>query len=187
MPAHQKKLLRIAMKNKRSLLYTSHPKAGQQLATLFFEHFNFPLSTVVGAYWPIGSELDLRPLLSQLVEKGYHCALPCITSHGLVFREWTKETVLVNGTFQTLEPSPDMSLLVPHVLLIPLLAFDKRGHRLGYGQGHFDKYLHHHPTLTIGVGFRGQEIEEIPRQPHDFALDSILTEEGLLCCHKESL
>jgi 5-formyltetrahydrofolate cyclo-ligase len=53
---------------------------------------------------------------------------------------------------------------------------------LGYGQGHFDRYLHQHPTLTIGIGYKGQEIEEIPNQSHDFALDYILTEQGVVSC-----
>lgn len=180
MPAHQKKLLRVAMKDKRALLSQRHPDAGHKIVPLFFEHFSFPPSTVVGGYWPIGHELDQRPLLFRLVEEGYRCALPCITSQGLVFREWTKDTVLVKGSFQTLEPPPSMANLIPSIVLVPLLAFDKRGHRLGYGQGHFDKYLHQHPTLTIGVGFSEQEIKEVPCQSHDFALDYILTEEGVL-------
>src|SRR3990167_4943507 len=180
MPAIKKKLLRIAMKEKRAILSQQYPNAGHKLATLFFENFNLPHHTIVGGYWPIGREFDSRPLLNSLLDRGYKCALPCITPQGLTFRVWTKTTALEKGSFQTLEPPPTADAVVPHVLLVPLLAFDKRGHRLGYGQGHFDQYLHRHSTMTIGIGFKEQEVEEIPHQSHDFALTYILTEEGVL-------
>lgn len=175
-----KKRLRIAMKEKRTLLFQQHPEAGNRIATLFFEILDLPPYLIVGAYWPIGSELDTRPLLKKLMEQGFECALPRITPQGLEFHLWTESIPLMKGTFQTFEPPSTIAVVVPDVLLVPLLAFDKRGHRLGYGQGHFDRYLHQHPTLTIGIGFKGQEIKEIPRQSHDFALDYILTEEGLV-------
>lgn len=180
MTASQKKRLRIAMKEKRTLLFQQNPGAGDRISTLFFEIFDLEPDVIVGAYWPIGSELDARPLLKKLREKGFRCALPYVAPQGLEFHIWTELTPLIKGSFQTLEPPPTADVIVPDILLVPLLAFDKRGHRLGYGQGHFDRYLHQHPALTIGIGFKGQEIEEIPHQPHDFALDYILTEEGVV-------
>lgn len=183
MVVSQKKLLRIAMKEKRVYLSQQHPDAGDRVATLFFETFDLPPSAIVGGYWPIGSELDIRPLLKKLGEKGCRCALPCITSEGLEFHLWTESIPLRRGAFQTFEPPATDNVIIPHVLLVPLLAFDRRGHRLGYGQGHFDRYLHQHSVLTVGVGFKGQEIEEIPHQSHDFALDYVLTEEGLISEH----
>ncbi len=175
----QKNLLRIEMKKKRTHLFQEHPDAGNLLATRFFENFGLPPAGIVGAYWPIGSELDVRPLLKKLMEKEFKCALPYITSQGLEFQIWTEASPLVKGVFQFFEPHPTTPV-VPDALLVPLLAFDKRRHRLGYGQGHFDRYLHRHPTLTIGIGFKGQEVEHIPTQSHDFALDYILTEEGVV-------
>lgn len=168
------------MKEKRAVLSHQHPQASHQLARLFFENFNLPLHTIIGAYWPIGSEFNTRPLLNNLLERGYACALPSITRQGLQFRAWGKTTTLVKGSFQILEPPLTAPVVIPDVLLVPLLAFDKCGHRLGYGQGHFDRYLHQHPAMTIGIGFKGQEVEEIPSQAHDFALNYILTEGGLL-------
>jgi len=180
MIAAQKKLLRASMKKKRSLLFQENPDAGETLADLFFE--NIPLSshTIVGGYWPIGSELDVRPLLRKLAAREVMCALPRITSEGLEFHLWTDTMDLVRGVFGINEPPPSTLTVTPHIVLVPLLAFDKRGHRLGYGQGHFDRYLHQHPALTIGIGFRDQEIEQIPYQPHDFALDYILTEREMI-------
>jgi 5-formyltetrahydrofolate cyclo-ligase len=176
----QKKLLRIAMKEKRALLFQQNPDAGDRIATFFFEIFDLPPLGIVGAYWPIGSELDVRPLIKKLMEKGFRCALPRITPQGLEFHLWTEPFSLVKGSFQVFEPLPIANPVVPDALLVPLLSFDKRRHRLGYGQGHFDRYLHEHSVLTIGIGFKGQQIEELPTQPHDFALDYILTEEGLI-------
>lgn len=180
MTVFQKKRLRIEMKERRALLFHENPDAGDQVATLFFENFTIPTYGIVGAYWPMGNELDIRPLLKKLMEKGIKCALPRITLQGLEFHIWTESHPLVKGSFQAFEPLPHDAPVLPDVLLVPLLAFDKRGHRLGYGQGHFDRYLQHHPALTIGIGFKGQEMAEVPTQPHDFALDYILTEEGLI-------
>ncbi len=180
MPASQKKMLRLVMKEKRALLSQNHPDAGETISKLFFDFFNFPPKTVIGGYWPMGSELDIRPLLKTLIAKKFNCALPCITSEGIFFRLWKPSSSLVEGKFKIFEPDPSSPLVIPDVLLVPLLAFDKAGHRLGYGQGHYDKFLHQHKVMTIGIGFKGQEIDKIPHQPHDFALNYILTEEGLV-------
>jgi 5-formyltetrahydrofolate cyclo-ligase len=175
----QKQALRETMKKKRELLFQQHPEAGEKIADLFVSFFDFPLQTIIGAYWPIGSELDLRPLLHRLITKGFLCALPCVTSEGLLFRTWDPSLSLVKGSFQLLEPPLTASLLTPDVLLVPLLAFDKKGHRLGYGKGHYDHYLRHHDPLTVGVGFKDQGVENIPHEAHDIALNFILTEASL--------
>lgn len=168
------------MKEKRALLFQQYPDAGHRIARLFFENFKFSSPLVIGGYWPIGSELDVRPLLKMLEEMQFKCSLPCITEQGMIFRVWTQLTPLVKGPFQLLEPPLTADPVVPNVLLVPLLSFDKHGHRLGYGQGHFDRYLHQHSVLTIGIGFRGQAVDEIPHQLHDFSLDYILTEGGVI-------
>lgn len=179
MPASQKKIMRLMMKERRAMLFQQHPAAGEHIATLFFDTFALPFQTVIGGYWPIGSEMNLRPLLYKLIEKDFKCALPCITPEGLLFRLWRPLTPLENGDFGISEPPITAPIVSPDILFVPLLAFDKDGHRLGYGQGHYDHYLHHHKSITIGIGFKGQEVDEIPRQPHDFALDYILTEEEI--------
>ncbi|OJW51092.1 MAG: 5-formyltetrahydrofolate cyclo-ligase [Alphaproteobacteria bacterium 41-28] len=180
MPASQKKLMRIVMKEKRRILFQDRPDAGEKIVTHFFNFFDLPPDAIVGGYWPMKSELDIKPLLNKLLDKGFRCALPSITSEGLIYRAWTSSTHLEKGTFHALEPPSTAPATIPNVLLVPLLAFDKEGHRLGYGQGHFDRLLHQHKVLTIGVGFRGQEVEQIPRQDHDFALNYILTEKGVM-------
>jgi 5-formyltetrahydrofolate cyclo-ligase len=180
MPASQKQLMRAVMKEKRRILFQEHPDAGEKITIHFFNFFSLSSDAIVGGYWPMKSELDIRPLSNKLFEEGFKCALPCITSKGLIYRKWTPVTHLEKGLFQALEPLSTAPVIIPNVLLVPLLAFDKEGHRLGYGQGHFDRFLHQHKVLTIGIGFKDQEVEKIPRQAHDFALDYILTEKGVV-------
>jgi 5-formyltetrahydrofolate cyclo-ligase len=180
MPALEKKIMRQVMKERRALLFQQHPNVGEQLADFFTDAFDLPLQTVIGGYWPMGNELDIKPLLYKLIAKKFPCALPCLTSEGLSFRSWTPSTRLEAGDFGIQMPPLTAPVVFPTLLFVPLLAFDKSGNRLGYGQGHYDRYLHHHPSLTIGVGFKGQEVENIPHQSHDFPLDYVLTEGGLI-------
>lgn len=180
MPVSQKKALRVQMKERRAMLFQQYPEAGEHIKALFFESFEYLPQSIVGGYWPMGSELDIKPLLYKLIEKEFSVTLPCITPEGLMFRLWTPSTPLEKGAFQALEPPLTAPCAIPDVLLVPLLAFDREGHRLGYGQGHFDRFLHLHKVLTIGIGFKGQEVDQIPRQAHDFSLDTILTEEGVI-------
>lgn len=176
----EKQQLRDIMKEKRQILFQQHPEASKKIITLFLDFMDTPSPQKVGGYWPIGSELDIRPLLHKLIEKGFMCALPCVTLTGLLFRAWEPPLSLVKGKFQIWEPPLTSSPITPDILLVPLLAFDKRGHRLGYGQGHYDRYLQHHQVITIGVGFKDQEVDHLPSQPHDFPLNFILTETEII-------
>ncbi|MBI2707922.1 MAG: 5-formyltetrahydrofolate cyclo-ligase [Proteobacteria bacterium] len=184
MSVSKKQALRAIMKEKREVLFQKHPEAGEKIAALFFNFFDLPPHIIIGAYWPIGSELDIRPLLNKLIDRGFACALPCIEQEGLLFRLWNPSLRLVKGKFYLWEPPVSCSTAIPDVLLVPLLAFDKTGHRLGYGQGHYDRYLHHHKPLTLGVGFKGQEVEKIAHQSHDVPLDFIVTEEEVRASKK---
>jgi len=179
MSLSKKQTLRELMKKKRALLFQQYPQAGEKIATLFFDFFDLPHQTIIGAYWPIGSEFEIRPLLSKLIAEGFTCALPCVEQEGLLFRVWEPSLILVKRNFQLLEPPITSPIVQPDVLLVPLLAFDKGGHRLGYGQGHYDRYLQHYKALTVGIGFKEQEVEKIPSQSHDIPLDFIMTEEGV--------
>lgn len=174
-----KQTLRSLMIGKRAQIAKLHPEAPEKIIEFFFNFFKFPLETLIGAYWPIRTELDVRPLLHTLISKGFRCALPCTVPGGLQFRLWSPSLNLVEGKSNTLEPPLSSQLVTPEVLLAPLLAFDKKGHRLGYGQGHYDQYLADHEALTIGVGFKEQEVDSIAFEPHDFSLDYVLTEKGV--------
>ncbi|MBA1155851.1 5-formyltetrahydrofolate cyclo-ligase [Microvirga mediterraneensis] len=140
--------------------------------------------TPVGGYWPIRSEVDPRPLMEALIERGQDVALSQILHPHLSWRQWQPGDVLVKGGFGVREPGPDAPEVFPKALLVPLVAFDRRGGRIGYGKGHFDRAIAaletQHPVLTIGLAYAVQEIDEVPVEPHDRRLDMIITEAELI-------
>jgi 5-formyltetrahydrofolate cyclo-ligase len=137
---------------------------------------------VVSGYSPIRNEIDPTPLLLKLAEQGARLALPVINARGksLTFRAWSPSDRLMLGPLGIPEPSPAAAELVPDVMLVPLAAFDRAGHRIGYGAGHYDytfAHLRKSKAITgIGVAFAIQEIEQVPALSHDVALDYVLTE-----------
>jgi 5-formyltetrahydrofolate cyclo-ligase len=144
--------------------------------------FEFAPGSIVSGYSPIRSEIDPVPLMRALAEKGARLALPAVMARGksLAFRAWSAGDRLMLGPLGILEPSPAAAELIPDVMLVPLAAFDRAGHRIGYGAGHYDFTLAHvrkvKPIVAIGVAFAVQEIEAVPALPHDVALDYVLTE-----------
>ena len=139
-------------------------------------------AAIVGAFWPIRSEIDPRPLIDRLFARGQRVALPKVTDRGLVFREWRAGEELVKGGFGLSEPRDDLPPLDPTALIVPLAAFDRRGQRIGYGAGYYDQAIErlarNGPVLTIGIAFSVQEIEAVPAEPHDRPLDHLVTETG---------
>ena len=168
---------------RRALAAAEMPaEAGRRAADVFFSQFKLPEGAIVSAYWPMGDELDPRPLIQQLHAKGVSICLPVVVGKGLAlaFRRWTPATRFVPGGFKTEVPEPSAPEVVPSVLLVPLLAFDLAGYRLGYGGGFYDR------TLTklraagritaIGFAYEGQLVDAVPRAEYDQPLDAILTE-----------
>jgi 5-formyltetrahydrofolate cyclo-ligase len=140
---------------------------------------------VVSGFLPIRSEADLRPLMAALADRGAKLCLPVVLDREtIVFRELVRGAEMVSTGFGTSGPGPDAAVLDPDIMLVPLAAFDRRGHRLGYGAGHYDRAiarLHERgrrPHL-IGVAFDCQEVERVPDEPHDVVLNEMLTESGL--------
>ena len=137
---------------------------------------------IVSGYSPIRSEIDPKPLMLKLAEKGARLALPAVAGRGrsLIFRAWSPNDRLMLGPLGIPEPSPAAAELVPDVMLVPLAAFDRSGHRIGYGAGHYDySFAHLRKTkaiIGIGLAFAAQEIESVPALAHDVALDFLLTE-----------
>ncbi|MGO4704984.1 5-formyltetrahydrofolate cyclo-ligase [Microvirga sp. 2MCAF38] len=138
----------------------------------------------VGAYWPIRSEVDPRPLIEGLIARGQAVALSRTRHPHLSFHVWQPDDPLIKGSFGVHEPSPDTPEVFPKALLMPLAAFDRQGGRIGYGKGHFDRAIamleRHHPLLTIGLAFGTQEIEQVPAEDHDRSLNIIVTENELI-------
>jgi 5-formyltetrahydrofolate cyclo-ligase len=147
--------------------------------------FAIAAGSIVSGYSPIRSEIDPVPLMRALAGKGARLALPAVMARGksLAFRAWSAGDRLMLGPLGILEPSPAAAELIPDIMLVPLAAFDRAGHRIGYGAGHYDYTLAHvrkvKPIAAIGVAFAVQEIEAVPALPHDVALDYVLTETEL--------
>lgn len=140
----------------------------------------------VAGYWPMRSEADPRPILVGLKERGLSLALPAVVrreaahSSALEFRAWTPWEPIVPGGFGTLVPPEGAAILRPAALLVPLLAFDRRGARLGYGKGYYDRAIaslrEAGALVAIGIAYAAQEVDAVPTEPHDMLLDAILTE-----------
>src|SRR3954464_8780164 len=134
---------------------------------------------VVAGYSPIRSEIDPAPLMRMLAAQGAQLALPAITARGksLIFRAWSASDRLMLGPLGILEPSPAAAELMPDIVLVPLAAFDRAGHRIGYGAGHYDVTLAHlrrgKASTAIGLAFAAQKIPAVPAASHDVMLDLV--------------
>lgn len=138
---------------------------------------------VVGAYHALGAELDPSPVVAKLLAAGAQLALPSATHDApLVFRAWREGESLVPDAFGIPCPPPSAPELAPDLVIAPLVAFDRRGGRLGQGGGHYDRTLANlrarGPVFVLGLAYAGQEVDRIPAEPHDQRLDAILTETG---------
>ena len=142
----------------------------------------------VSVYWPIRNEADTRLLLAALAAQGFATALPVTGARGtaLVFRAWTHGDPQNPGQMGIPEPLLTAPSVEPDMLFVPLAAFDRRGHRIGYGAGHYDCTLaqlrRKKPVLAIGIGYATQEIAQVPEDVHDQRLDFVLTERELIDC-----
>jgi 5-formyltetrahydrofolate cyclo-ligase len=158
------------------------PALGHRLARQVLRAGLIPAGACVAGFWPMGPEIDIRPLLDALHERGHPLVLPVTPprGHPLVFRRWTPGEALEPGRGGTHHPAAGEAV-TPDVLLVPLLAFDRAGRRLGYGAGYYDRTLAGLPqALAIGCGFAAQEMSEVPAGPEDVPLPLIATETGLL-------
>lgn len=137
----------------------------------------------VSAYWPMRSEADPRAVLEALHARGLPLCLPAIVAGAMLFRRWAPWEPIVPGGFGTLVPDPREPELDPAILLVPLAAFDRRGYRIGYGKGYYDRAIAAlRPRVTIGIAYAAQEIAAVPDEPHDRRLDWIVTESETLRC-----
>jgi 5-formyltetrahydrofolate cyclo-ligase len=143
----------------------------------------------VAGYWPMRSEADPRPIMVALRDRGVALGLPAMVRPAdgaaqIAFRNWTPWEPIVPGGFGTLVPPEDQPVMQPAVLLVPLLAFDSRCRRIGYGKGHYDRAITklraQGPLLAIGIAYAAQQVDAVPIEAHDQHLDAIVTEAGVL-------
>ncbi|WP_343806107.1 5-formyltetrahydrofolate cyclo-ligase [Paenochrobactrum glaciei] len=182
----EKQRLRNAVLAKRDALTPDfRDKAARTIAENYADELNIQSGQIVSGFWPIRSEIDPRPLLHSLRERGALICLPVILNKTQIcFRLWQENQALIPCGFGTMAPDKTAPILRPDVMLIPLAGFDSQGHRLGYGAGYYDRYIsslhatNHFPEL-IGFAYTCQELPCVPDEPHDVPLEKIVTENGL--------
>ncbi len=155
------------------------PACGQAVGRRIRPHV--PAGAIVAGFHPLGRELDITPLLLALRASGHTVALPRTPARGrpLAFHRWADTDGLVTERFGT--RTSDGPPVTPDLLLVPLLAFDRDGRRLGYGGGYYDRTIAALPAIrTIGCAYAALELPELPAGPHDAALQAIATETEFL-------
>jgi 5-formyltetrahydrofolate cyclo-ligase len=166
------------------------PAAERQQAAETIAARPFPITIAPGAilsgFMPLKSEISPLPLLRRLAQAGARLALPCIAGRGkpLVMRAFAFGDALASGQWGIREPKPEAAEVFPDILIVPLLAFDRRGYRVGYGAGYYDMTINalrgKKPVTAVGIAFAAQEIAEVPTTPRDARLDLVLTEREVI-------
>jgi len=161
----------------------SSADAGERLAEAVLKS-GLKFASPIAGFWPIRTEVDVRPLLALLREAGAPLALPRIDNReeGIVFRAFNEKEPTSKDAMAIPAPDRNAEILQPALVFVPLLGFDARGYRLGYGGGYYDRALAklraQGPVTAVGLAYAAQEVEEVPREVHDERLDWVITETG---------
>jgi len=182
LPAKQE--LRRAMTAKRDAIsIQSRAQAATALAALVMSQIAFEADAVIGGYFPFRSEFDVQPLLRVLGETGRIIALPVVTAaqQPLSFRRYRQGDAMSLNRLGIPEPDAQAPVVNPTHLLVPLLAFDDRFYRLGYGGGYYDRTLaalqaQGRSPMAIGIGYEAQRVPSVPHGPRDHTLDMVASE-----------
>lgn len=179
----EKRALRVKAAEARRIAHgaDADAQAGRAVAAHFLARVTVPATAVIGGYWPTGTEIDVRPLLIALHERGHMCGLPVVQrGRPLTFHRWRPEDSLVRGVFDIQVPDHHTPTVEPDVLVMPLLAFDAKGMRIGYGGGYYDRTIPairaRKKLLAVGIAYAAQEVERVPADKVDQRLDWIVTE-----------
>jgi 5-formyltetrahydrofolate cyclo-ligase len=179
-PQDKARLRRAALARRDALAPAARAEASRAIAEQALRMLLRIEAAPVGLYWPIRSEVDTKPLIAALAARGTALALPVVAEPVLRFLAWAPGEPLVDAGFGTRGPQASAQEVRPRLLIMPLAAFDRARHRVGYGKGHYDRAIAllsaEGPIATIGLAFACQEVEEIPAEEHDRRLDVIITE-----------
>jgi len=179
-------LRKEAAARRREAAAADDGSAGARLAERFLEVIDVPASAPVSGFWPIRTEIDVMPLLRALAARGHPIALPVVAgaAQPLVFRAWREGDTMAEGPWGIREPLDGAPEIAPQVLLVPLLAFDRTGYRLGYGGGFYDRSLAalrgKGAAVAVGAAWAAQEVAAVPRDGRDQPLDWVVTEREAL-------
>lgn len=146
----------------------------------------FAAGAVISGFMPLKNEIDTQPLMRKLAAQGAQLALPVVIGREkpLLMRAWNFGEPLAAGVWGIREPKPDAAVVYPDILLVPLVAFDRTGHRIGHGAGYYDFTLAQlrarKAVVAVGIGFATQEVPAVPATPRDERLDLVLTEREVI-------
>ncbi len=182
----KKQVLRAEAKKARSLLSLDADEQ-KRLCNNFFDNLHIDKEIVIAAYWPKGRELDTSIIIEECLSRGAKVALPVVKKglRKLKFALWDENLEMEKGAFGIMQPTQDSNTTYvdPSVFLIPLLAFDRSGYRLGYGGGYYDTTLKYYKDkmdiIAVGIAYAKQAcLFNLPRDEHDMRLDWIITEQS---------
>jgi len=172
---------REAVARRDALPASERAKAAETIAARPFPVAIAP-GTIVSGFSALKSEINPVPLMRKLADLGAQLALPVVAGRGkpLIMRAWSFGAPLVSGVWGIREPPPEAPEVAPDILLVPLLAFDRTGRRIGYGAGYYDMTIAalraKKPAVAVGIAYAAQEIDAVPVTPRDARLDLVLTE-----------
>jgi len=187
-PANGDRDLRVVLRREKIAARLALPTDEQaRLSLLLAAHLEQELMArapgCIALCAPIRGEFDARPLIARLIEKGWQASMPAalVPDMPMVFRRWTPDAAMTADPFGIPIPADDSPCAPPGLVLLPLVAFDAAGYRLGYGGGYFDRTLAGLAPrpVAIGVGFELAAIADIRPGPHDIPLDAVVTESGV--------
>jgi 5-formyltetrahydrofolate cyclo-ligase len=164
----------------------NHSENAEAIFANLIPLIKWELKPVIAGYWPIAGEIDDVMFLEHCHTYGLRCVLPFITDliSPLVFKAWQPDDILEKRMYGIPAPTSEALNLIPDVLLVPLIAFDRECYRLGKGGGFYDRTLNvlrrDHSILAIGLAHDSQEVDHVPREEHDQQLDCIVTPSRVL-------
>jgi len=182
----RKQRARAAALKRRAAAHAGDPEAGRRLADHFPDCLWPKLHSLVAGYYAVRSEIDPAPLMETFWCEQARLALPCVTAPDapLEFRAWAPGDALETGAYSIACPQPRAPVLTPDLVLVPLLAFDHMGRRLGYGGGYYDRTIAAlraaGDVQVVGLAYSAQRLTRVPSAAHDMRLDWIVTEHGAL-------
>lgn len=178
----EKKICRQHMMERRDQIAREHVRqCGSLLLHHMMEISDFMKADLIGSFVSFGNEISTRELIDWCLSRGKRVAVPRVEGKEIRFYRISSREELIPGLWGIPEPVPDKKRIeVPGFMVVPGLAFDRKGFRLGYGGGYYDRYLTNHPDLiTAGAGYEVQLIDKVPGEPHDLPVDYIVTENNV--------
>ncbi|MFT3730122.1 MAG: 5-formyltetrahydrofolate cyclo-ligase [Hyphomicrobium sp.] len=183
--AEAKKQLRAEAVLRRKEAFERHgAEASRKIAAQGLDFIGIKPDTIVSGFAAIRDEINPAPLMAWLQAEGMKLALPVMLGKGkpLVMRSWSPGDVMAPAAWGIAEPTDDKPEVDPDIVLVPLLAFDERGYRLGYGGGFYDRTLNRlrklKPIIAIGLAYDEQRVDVVPAESYDEKLDWVLTPSG---------